>query len=597
MNQELVTKISTASRTKGELQELADQCKDLQPAQYDEILESLLETYDGPGVSNLLYISALNKITLNPETFVESIMMTDEENAVYAAGEYQQENAVPYLMDYGYKWSWGVPSAALIAMYLAVKLTVEHNMRDERNNIKKILKAMAYMTTDKVVRGDLTILYNWVESGMIKTQQSDPRKILPERIFRSTLPAKHNRIMPWQAGRTDPSKLPDRQLIDNLKLLSFAGFTNKIGAYFNEVVNRNKRELIAESNVYLLDFAAKFKNAEIFNIFFSNGKIENWNKKHSKRLFDLFEILEILIKDKVKGAPVNVYDIISKVAAYHYPSVAIIFSRAEMTDCTDPELIEEYMTRIKQSRVHLELDPDSDPIKGIYDQIKKKDYYKKLEESIEKLTEKVSDLELTISQLKSQLKEKSSTNKRLGNEVKELNLKVIGDKEYRTVKAERDSLLPRVEQLKMDNKTYSTMIADLKGENRALREKVAELESTPANEAMPLEMDLSDDGEAVDINRMPKTFTIPIFEESFINSLKRLDVAIQRKAWDDANGFAATRKDTWRKTCPLKGLKGYYRIKFDPNYRIMLKWENGDPMHFIEVIPRQEMETWIKNKA
>lgn len=138
------------------------------------------------------------------------------------------------------------------------------------------------------------------------------------------------------------------------------------------------------------------------------------------------------------------------------------------------------------------------------------------------------------------------------------------------------------------------MIADQRGEIRILREKVVELESTPAAEEMTLKVD---EDEVIDIERMPKSFTFPVFEDSFLESMNRLDVAIQRKAWDDANGFAAARKDIWRKTCPLKGLKGYYRIKFDPSYRIMLKWENGDPMYFIEVIPRQEMETWIKNRS
>jgi len=204
---------------------------------------------------------------------------------------------------------------------------------------------------------------------------------------------------------------------------------------------------------------------------------------------------------------------------------------------------------------------------------------------------------LKISQQKSQIKEKSSTNKRLGKEIERLTSKVIGDKEYRTVKAERDELLLRVDKLRMENKTYSSMIADLRGEKRILREKGARLESAQVNDTMPLEIDEPEDSVVIDIERMPKSFTFPVFEDSFIESMKRLDVAIQRKAWDDANGFAATRKDIWRKTCLLKGPKGYYQIKFDPNYRIMLKWENGDAMHFVEVIPRQEMETWIKNKS
>jgi hypothetical protein len=314
-------------------------------------------------------------------------------------------------------------------------------------------------------------------------------------------------------------------------------------------------------------------------------------------LFDLLEILELLSKEKVKGAEVNLYDIVSKVAAYHYPSVAIIFSRAEIACGLNQDLSKQYIRSIKEGRVHLELDPDSDPINEILEFLTNKERYRGLDKLVNDLEQEVAVLESNNDDLRRQLSKKSKTNKALGIEVEELKLKVIGDKEYRKLKAERDELLPRVDQLRMENRTFSTMIADLKGENRALREKVAESESSPATQEITLEVDALDDDEAIDIGRMPKTFTIPIFEETFLSSIKRLDVAIQRKAWDYANGFAATRKDIWKKTCPLKGLKGYYRIKFEQAYRIMLKWENGDAMHFIEVVRRQDMDTWIKNKS
>ncbi len=56
-------------------------------------------------------------------------------------------------------------------------------------------------------------------------------------------------------------------------------------------------------------------------------------------------------------------------------------------------------------------------------------------------------------------------------------------------------------------------------------------------------------------------------------------------------------KDEKKKAVQLEMLTGYYRIKFDRNNRIMVQWNNSDPMRILQVIPRKNLETWIKNKG
>lgn len=598
MNQELVTKISSALRTKDEMQELAEQCKELQPAQYDEMLESLLETYDGPGVGNLLVISALNKISLDPETFVQSIMITDKMQPIHLSAVYQNKDATEYLIDYGYKWFHGMSGKSYWAMKIAIDLTCKYQLEEERFKIVKVLNFMVLSIRDKTGKKKFIVLKNLVEGNKSVSKNYDALNILPKQSQRENIPTSISRVTsPWQLGHIKLSSLSDNELIRFSQLTAKAGLMRKADEICTEILKRNKMEKFHDSLIDLLDHGLIYQDSNIvYRIAFNNPYDI---REYFDNIFTDFFILNSFLEHRLRnGSDLDNFSIFEKLAVYHFPALCIFFSRAEIAvSIADEEKIKLIKTRIKESRILLGLDPESDPVNEIYNLFQMKNDYNKLEEEAEKLSIEVSDLEKAKSQLKTQLDEKSKTNKKLGKEVEELKLKVIGDKEYQMVKAERDMLFPRVEQLRMENKTYSNMIADLKGENRALREKVAELESTPADEAMPLERDESDDGEAVDINRMPKTFTIPIFEESFQNSLKRLDVALQRKAWDDSNGFAATRKDIWRKTCPLKGLKGYYRIKFDPSYRIIFKWENGDAMRFIEVIPRQDLETWIKNKS
>ena len=115
MNQYLLDKISAASLNKTEMRELADGCKDLPEQDYTEMLQYLLSIYDGPGVTNLLTISAINKIKLDPETFVKSIMMCDDRPVVLSCSDYQTEDVVTYLLDYGYKWHGGASNKTVTA--------------------------------------------------------------------------------------------------------------------------------------------------------------------------------------------------------------------------------------------------------------------------------------------------------------------------------------------------------------------------------------------------------------------------------------------------------------------------------------------------
>ena len=64
-----------------------------------------------------------------------------------------------------------------------------------------------------------------------------------------------------------------------------------------------------------------------------------------------------------------------------------------------------------------------------------------------------------------------------------------------------------------------------------------------------------------------------------------------------AGRFAAHDEAIWRHTKPLERLPEHYRIRLGLDYRLIVHWQPGKVLEIVDVIPRQDLESWIRRQG
>ena len=88
--------------------------------------------------------------------------------------------------------------------------------------------------------------------------------------------------------------------------------------------------------------------------------------------------------------------------------------------------------------------------------------------------------------------------------------------------------------------------------------------------------------------------TLPEYADAFRRTCESLPPNLVAKAIMAAGRFAARDNAIWRQTKPLKRLPEHYRIRISLDYRMIVRWQPGTSMRILDVIPRQDLESWIK---
>ena len=120
------------------------------------------------------------------------------------------------------------------------------------------------------------------------------------------------------------------------------------------------------------------------------------------------------------------------------------------------------------------------------------------------------------------------------------------------------------------------------------RKKLSALstQSAPAEQADP-------DEEAVIVAPSGKP-TLPEYTDAFRKTCESLPPALAAKAILAAGRFAAHENAIWQQTKPIKRLPEHYRIRISLDYRMIVRWQPGKSLRILDVIPRQDLESWIK---
>jgi len=288
-----------------------------------------------------------------------------------------------------------------------------------------------------------------------------------------------------------------------------------------------------------------------------------------------------------------------------FPAMSIVFARAAVIGRQEAFFDNEMLVEvIRKCRADLGHDPWEDPLEDIFDRILTKGDFDLQDEAkntqIQKLKEKVSETSRLAAQRHSALKEKELELDRL---VKRLE----GDEKS---SASRQNAVKSTEPLSIEErKTASDLrrqIDNLKAEinlqqhdRRQLRKELRESQrKLHIRESKKTPTLLSNEQSAgLEFEAMPKKIMIPEFSAAYRRSCETASSAVVAKSLKAAAGFATHDKQIWRQTKGIETIPHIYRIRVGIHHRLMIRWEKEKSLEVLDLIPRAQLETWIRQRV
>jgi hypothetical protein len=120
----------------------------------------------------------------------------------------------------------------------------------------------------------------------------------------------------------------------------------------------------------------------------------------------------------------------------------------------------------------------------------------------------------------------------------------------------------------------------------------AEAEDVPATESPEQDAETP-----VEFVEAAGALLVPEFTPVFRASCAELPTSLVGRALRAAVGFAAHDPGIWRHTVRLEGRPNTVRIRIGIHYRLMLEWLPGKSLRVLDLIPRAELESWIRRHA
>jgi hypothetical protein len=340
-----------------------------------------------------------------------------------------------------------------------------------------------------------------------------------------------------------------------------------------------------------------------------------WYQPHAIEFrFDLlenperFEPLEHDCRKSVSGVPDEetwedeplirlVYDCASR-----YPALAIVFARAAIASNLGEHLDNRMLLDIiRDARIDLDLEPWNDPAESLFawieDRTQRKEKTEAENEEVKRLSSRLEAARAALTEKKQALHEMEQTVKELGRKpetVREPTLKDDARMHDLDTAAHQDRE-KTLQRLRVQVTSLKAEIGEQQQQRGQLRKMLEEehkkrlalsTQSVPAEQADP-------DEEAVIVAPSGKP-TLPEYTDAFRKTCESLPPALAAKAILAVGRFAAHENAIWRQTKPIKRLPEHYRIRISLDYRMIVHWQPGKSLRILDVIPRQDLESWIK---
>ena len=289
-----------------------------------------------------------------------------------------------------------------------------------------------------------------------------------------------------------------------------------------------------------------------------------------------------------------------------FPALSIVFARAFISGNPDRHLDNlTLLDLVRSARAEIGLDELSDPVEEYpnlwSDEIEDKVDDESRSNEVRRLASETSRARREVEKKAKELQEKEKQLQKLISKMEDERRRRSADPPLQPVQQrersqeDKDTILGlrrRIESLKQEIRSQQEHRRRLRCQLQAERAKVP-VSQGPREK--PERLPALDDFQAK--VRVVKKVVIPEFASAFKRACETTDPSVVAKALKASAAFAANDPMAWRQTKPIKRIPGFYRIRIGKDYRVMLRWVPEKEMEVLDLIPRSQLEYWIKCRA
>jgi hypothetical protein len=294
--------------------------------------------------------------------------------------------------------------------------------------------------------------------------------------------------------------------------------------------------------------------------------------------------------------------------AARHPALAIVFARAAIASNPERSFDNEMLLDvIRDARVDLDLEPWGDAAEPLFDwteeHMQRRAQERAESAEVTRLNDRLSAILAALDEKRDALRATEQALARVTTELERARASrpqgLSQSPPQSATPAERPAAGAEPEAalkgLRQQLAALKAEIGDQQAERRKLRRLLAgehrRLETLPSVE----EAAARNGAEETTSGPTPSGHPfLPEFSDGFRKCLTALPPALASKAILAAGRFAAHEASIWRQTKPLERLPGHYRVRLGLDYRLIVHWQPGETLRILDVIPRQDLESWIR---
>ena len=287
--------------------------------------------------------------------------------------------------------------------------------------------------------------------------------------------------------------------------------------------------------------------------------------------------------------------------APRHPALAIVFARVSIASSPERYLDNEALLDvIADARVDLDLEPAGDPAEALFDLIEERGHrdaqVRAENKEIKRLRDKLDETQFALDDKKRTLNETENTLGLVGAKLERVREAQAAQPDHAATVADVDAEHEaKLRGLREQVAGLKAEIGEQQAERRQLRKLLNNerklLGSSTQTEAPAEQTGDADARMGVEPTGRP---LLPDYADGFRKRLASLPPALASKAILASGRFAAHDPDIWRQTKPLERLPEHYRIRLGRDHRMLVHWQPGRALRILDVIPRQDLESWIR---
>lgn len=290
-----------------------------------------------------------------------------------------------------------------------------------------------------------------------------------------------------------------------------------------------------------------------------------------------------------------------------FPALGILFARAALLECPDRVLDNELLVEcVHQARLDLGLSPWDDPVDtwlNDYDheqadraldkeQARETDALRKqLAASREKIRAAEAGLaakEATLAALKKELETTAARQKPHIPEKPKNEAREAAEDTVNRLRRQIDSLKAEIgnQQEKRHQLRHEL------DRERQLAQRASAAQDTPREST-----ENEEDAAPAMPGENAQTIVVPDYHSNFRDACRSVPGPAAASAMKAVTSFAVYDPAVWRNARSIRQLANIYRVRIGRNYRLLLCWVPGQSLTALDLIHRQDLESWIRRHA